>query len=214
MEVLVLIVAVIGIGYWFSTLLKQEREAREEKERIRWERECAKQEKERQRLQKKRDAENARRVRERERLEKAAALQRKRDEAEQSFIDLALESLDDRYGAALERHEELTDCLAGESDPEKVIEYCKEDVCIIPMLFDYATRKSLIEKKACVYPQPNTYLTLSEAYEKLRRYDYAILACQQALEMGIDSAGQYGTMKERIDTLIKQKHEVRHNGEM
>lgn len=154
MEVLVLIVAVIGIGYWFSTLLKQEREAREEKERIRWERECAKQEKERQRLQKKRDAENARRVRERERLEKAEALQRKRDEAEQSFIDLALESLDDRYGAALERHEELTDCLAGNPTLKRSSSIAKRmSVSSLCFLITQPVKASLKRKLAYILSQ-------------------------------------------------------------
>lgn len=175
--------------------------------------EAAKKERELQRLQKAAEAERARIARQKERDEKAAALQRQRREAEAHKLRIQQASLEDQYAIVRARYHEISTRLPELADPETIIAYCDEGVRLVPMLFDYETRKSLLEKSPCVYPDvTDLYLRLSKAYETMGMYDRAILACRDAMEMGITSAGEQGSMADRIMILTNEKNEVKHNG--
>ena len=161
--------------------------------------EAAKKERELLRLQKAAEAERARIARQNERDEKAAALQRQRREAEAHKLRIQQASLEDQYAIVRARYHEISTRLPELADPETIIAYCNEGVRLVPMLFDYETRKSLLEKSPCVYPDvTDLYLRLSKAYETMGMYDRAILACRDAMEMGITSAGEQGSMADRI----------------
>ena len=175
--------------------------------------ETARKERELQRLQKAAEAERARIARQKERDEKAAALQRQRREAEAHKLRIQQASLEDQYAIVRARYDEISTRLPELADPETIIAYCNEGVRLVPMLFDYETRKSLLEKSPCVYPDvTDLYLRLSKAYETMGMYDRAILACRDAMEMGITSAGEQGSMADRIMILTNEKNEVKHNG--
>lgn len=175
--------------------------------------EAAKKERELLRLQKAAEAERARIARQKERDEKAAALQRQRREAEAHRLRIQQASLEDQYAIVRARYHEISSCLPELADPETIIAYCNEGVQLVPMLFDYETRKSLLEKSPCVYPDvTDMYLRLSKAYETMEMYDRAILACRDAMEMEITSAGEQGSMADRIMILTNEKNEVKHNG--
>ena len=175
--------------------------------------EAAKKERELQRLQKAAEAERARISRQKERDEKAAALQRQRREAEAHKLRIQQASLEDQYAIVRARYHEISSCLPELADPKTIIAYCNEGVQLVPMLFDYETRKSLLEKSPCVYPDvTDMYLRLSKAYETMEMYDRAILACRDAMEMEITSAGEQGSMADRIMILTNEKNEVKHNG--
>lgn len=175
--------------------------------------EAAKKERELQRLQKAAEAERARIARQKERDEKAAALQRQRREAEAHKLRIQQASLEDQYAIVRARYHEISSCLPELADPKTIIAYCNEGVQLVPMLFDYETRKSLLEKSPCVYPDvTDMYLRLSKAYETMEMYDRAILACRDAMEMEITSAGEQGSMADRIMILTNEKNEVKHNG--
>lgn len=157
--------------------------------------------------------ESARKERELQRLQKAAALQRQRREAEAHKLRIQQASLEDQYAIVRARYHEISTRLPELADPETIIAYCNEGVRLVPMLFDYETRKSLLEKSPCVYPDAtDLYLRLSKAYETMGMYDRAILACRDAMEMGITSAGEQGSMADRIMILTNEKNEVKHNG--
>ena len=175
--------------------------------------EAAKKERELLRLQKAAEAERARIARQKERDEKAAALQRQRREAEAHKLRIQQASLEDQYAIVRARYHEISTRLPELADPETIIAYCNEGVRLVPMLFDYETRKSLLEKSPCVYPDvTDLYLRLSKAYETMGMYDRAILACRDAMEMGITSAGEQGSMADRIMILTNEKNEVKYNG--
>lgn len=175
--------------------------------------EAAKKERELLRLQKAAEAERARIARQKERDEKAAALQRQRREAEAHRLRIQQASLEDQYAIVRTRYHEISSCLPELADPKTIIAYCNEGVQLVPMLFDYETRKSLLEKSPCVYPDvTDMYLRLSKAYETMEMYDRAILACRDAMEMEITSAGEQGSMADRIMILTNEKNEVKHNG--
>ena len=175
--------------------------------------EAAKKERELQRLQKAAEAERARIARQKERDEKAAALQRQRREAEAHKLRIQQASLEDQYAIVRARYHEISSCLPELADPKTIIAYCNEGVQLVPMLFDYETRKSLLEKSPCVYPDvTDMYLRLSKAYETMEMYDRAILACRDAMEMEITSAGEQGSMADRIMILTNEKNEVKYNG--
>ncbi len=157
--------------------------------------------------------ESARKERELQRLQKAAALQRQRREAEAHKLRIQQASLEDQYAIVRARYHEISTRLPELADPEAIIAYCNEGVRLVPMLFDYETRKSLLEKSPCVYPDvTDLYLRLSKAYETMGMYDRAILACRDAMEMGITSAGEQGSMADRIMILTNEKNEVKYNG--
>lgn len=175
--------------------------------------EAAKKERELLRLQKAAEAERARIARQKERDEKAAALQHQRQEAEAHKLRIQQASLEDQYAIVRARYHEISTRLPELADPETIIAYCDEGVRLVPMLFDYETRKSLLEKSPCVYPDvTDLYLRLSKAYETMGMYDRAILACRDAMEMEITSAGEQGSMADRIMILTNEKNEVKHNG--
>ena len=175
--------------------------------------EAAKKERELLRLQKAAEAERARIARQNERDEKAAALQRQRREAEAHKLRIQQASLEDQYAIVRARYHEISTRLPELADPETIMAYCDEGVRLVPMLFDYETRKSLLEKSPCVYPDvTDLYLRLSKAYETMGMYDRAILACRDAMEMGITSAGEQGSMADRIMILTNEKNEVKYNG--
>lgn len=175
--------------------------------------EAAKKERELLRLQKAAEAERARIARQKERDEKAAALQHQRREAEAHRLRIQQASLEDQYAIVRTRYHEISSCLPELADPKTIIAYCNEGVQLVPMLFDYETRKSLLEKSPCVYPDvTDMYLRLSKAYETMEMYDRAILACRDAMEMEITSAGEQGSMADRIMILTNEKNEVKHNG--
>ena len=157
--------------------------------------------------------ETARKERELQRLQKAAALQRQRREAEAHKLRIQQASLEDQYAIVRARYHEISTRLPELADPETIIAYCNEGVRLVPMLFDYETRKSLLEKSPCVYPDvTDLYLRLSKAYETMGKYDRAILACRDAMEMEITSAGEQGSMADRIMILTNEKNEVKYNG--
>ncbi len=196
---------------WFSVICEINRAATK-MERLRAQ-ETARKERELQRLQKAAEAERARIARQKERDEKAAALQRQRREAEAHKLRIQQASLEDQYAIVRARYHEISTRLPELADPETIIAYCNEGVRFVPMLFDYETRKSLLEKSPCVYPDvTDLYLRLSKAYETMGMYDRAILACRDAMEMGITSAGEQGSMADRIMILTNEKNEVKHNG--
>lgn len=196
---------------WFSVICEINRAATK-MERLRAQ-ETARKERELQRLQKAAKAEHARIARQKERDEKAAALQRQRREAEAHKLRIQQASLEDQYAIVRARYHEISTRLPELADPETIIAYCNEGVRLVPMLFDYETRKSLLEKSPCVYPDvTDLYLRLSKAYETMGMYDRAILACRDAMEMGITSAGEQGSMADRIMILTNEKNEVKYNG--
>ena len=196
---------------WFSVICEINRAATK-MERLRAQ-ETARKERELQRLQKAAEAERARLARQKERDEKAAALQRQRREAEAHKLRIQQASLEDQYAIVRARYHEISTRLPELADPETIIAYCNEGVRLVPMLFDYETRKSLLEKSPCVYPDvTDLYLRLSKAYETMGMYDRAIMACRDAMEMGITSAGEQGSMADRIMILTNEKNEVKHNG--
>lgn len=196
---------------WFSVICEINRAATK-MERLRAQ-ETARKERELQRLQKAAEAERARIARQKERDEKAAALQRQRREAEAHRLRIQQASLEDQYAIVRARYHEISTRLPELADPETIIAYCNEGVRLVPMLFDYETRKSLLEKSPCVYPDvTDLYLRLSKAYETIGMYDRAILACRDAMEMGITSAGEQGSMADRIMILTNEKNEVKYNG--
>ena len=196
---------------WFSVICEINRAATK-MERLRAQ-ETARKERELQRLQKAAEAERARIARQKERDEKAAALQRQRREAEAHKLRIQQASLEDQYAIVRARYQEISTRLPELADPETIIAYCNEGVRLVPMLFDYETRKSLLEKSPCVYPDvTDLYLRLSKAYETIGMYDRAILACRDAMEMGITSAGEQGSMADRIMILTNEKNEVKYNG--
>lgn len=196
---------------WFSVICEINRAATK-MERLRAQ-ETARKERELQRLQKAAEAERARIARQKERDEKAAALQRQRREAEAHKLRIQQASLEDQYAIVRARYHEISTRLPELADPEAIIAYCNEGVQLVPMLFDYETRKSLLEKSPCVYPDvTDMYLRLSKAYETMEMYDRAILACRDAMEMEITSAGEQGSMADRIMILTNEKNEVKHNG--
>lgn len=196
---------------WFSVICEINRAATK-MERLRPQ-ETARKERELQRLQKAAEAERARIARQKERDEKAAALQRQRREAEAHKLRIQQASLEDQYAIVRARYHEISTRLPELADPETIIAYCNEGVRLVPMLFDYETRKSLLEKSPCVYPDvTDLYLRLSKAYETMGMYDRAILACRDAMEMGITSAGEQGSMADRIMILTNEKNEVKYNG--
>ncbi len=196
---------------WFSVICEINRAATK-MERLRAQ-ETARKERELQRLQKAAEAERARIARQKERDEKAAALQRQRREAEAHKLRIQQASLEDQYAIVRARYHEISTRLPELADPETIIAYCNEGVRLVPMLFDYETRKSLLEKSPCVYPDvTDLYLRLSKAYETIGMYDRAILACRDAMEMGITSAGEQGSMADRIMILTNEKNEVKYNG--
>ena len=157
--------------------------------------------------------ESARKERELQRLQKAAALQRQRREAEAHKLRIQQASLEDQYAIVRARYHEISTRLPELADPETIIAYCNEGIQLVPMLFDYEIRKSLLEKSPCVYPDvADLYLRLSKAYETMGMYDRAILACRDAMEMGITSAGEQGSMADRIMILTNEKNEVKYNG--
>lgn len=178
------------------------------KERERQERLAAQEQKRRERAAKmaaaearRAEAERARAERERAKAVKQAAQQKARADAEQARLKLAYASLEDRYKGAFARHAELKAVMASVQDDLVLIEYCKEDIGLIPMMYDYVTRRSIIECKTPVYPPYDSFLVLSKAYERLRMYPHAILACQQAVDMGITMATESITMEQRIEEL-------------
>ena len=196
---------------WFSVICEINRAATK-MERLRAQ-ETARKERELQRLQKAAEAERARIARQKERDEKAAALQRQRREAEAHKLRIQQASLEDQYAIVRARYHEISTRLPELADPETIIAYCNEGVRLVPMLFDYETRKSLLEKSPCVYPDvTDLYLRLSKAYETIGMYDRAILARRDAMEMGITSAGEQGSMADRIMILTNEKNEVKYNG--
>lgn len=196
---------------WFSVICEINRAATK-MEKLRAQ-EAAKKERELQRLQKAAEAERARIARQKERDEKAAALQRQRREAEAHRLRIQQASLEDQYAIVRTRYHEISTRLPELADPETIIAYCNEGVRLVPMLFDYETRKSLLEKTPCVYPDvTDLYLRLSRAYETMGMYDRAILVCRDAMEMGITSAGEQGSMADRIMILTNEKNGVKHDG--
>ena len=196
---------------WFSVICEINRAATK-MEKLRAQ-EAAKKERELQRLQKAAEAERARIARQKERDEKAAALQRQRRKAEAHRLRIQQASLEDQYAIVRTRYHEISTRLPELADPETIIAYCNEGVRLVPMLFDYETRKSLLEKTPCVYPDvTDLYLRLSRAYETMGMYDRAILVCRDAMEMGITSAGEQGSMADRIMILTNEKNGVKHDG--
>lgn len=178
------------------------------KERERQERLAAQEQKRRERAAKmaasearRAEAERARAERERAKAAKQAAQQKARAEAEQARLKLAYSSLEDRYEGAFNRHNELNLLMATEQDDLLLVEYCKEDIGLIPMMYDYVTRRSIIEGRTPAYPPYDSFLVLSKAYERLGMYPHAILACQQAVDMGITMATASSTMEQRIEEL-------------
>lgn len=77
----------------------------------------------------------------------------------------------------------------GDLDDTMRIEYCREDIALLPMLFDYITRDAILKGFPPKYPKFKTYLTLSETYEHIGDYPRAIQACQDAMEMDIFNIG-------------------------
>ena len=144
-----------------------------------------------------------RREKERARQEKEAAQKRARDEAEHARLQLAYASLNDRYAYANARHEELKTLLLSEINDEERVKYCKEDIALIPLLYDYATRIAILNHTEVSYPVVDDYLILSLSYERLGDSLRAIQACQDAIEMGIHNAAEL-TMEQRIEMLRAQ----------
>lgn len=147
------------------------------------------------------EAERARAERESAKAAKLAAQQKARAEAEQARIRLAYASLEDRYQGAFLRHAELLKLMDFATDDLMLIEYCKEDIELIPLMYDYETRRSIMENRQPAYPHFEAYFKLSKAYERQRLYPHAILACQQAIDMGITTATAGMTMNQRIEEL-------------
>lgn len=187
-----------GIGKMASDIAKESAKEHARKERL------AKQEEAR------RIREENQRMREERRIAAELARQKKAEEraraqrmAKYSHISAKYAELEDRYGKAIRDHEVLERAIYSEERPDKIIAYCKEDIELIPLLYDYTKRKSVLEETQCVYPVYDTYLQLSMAYEELGKYDYAVLACQQAIDMGMTSGGADGTMQDRIERLTQ-----------
>lgn len=135
------------------------------------------------------EREQARLAKEAERKAREAAKLKARAEAEQARMKAAYASLGERYAYALERHHQLQELIAGAADDMMRIEYCREDVALLPMLFDYVTRDAILKGVTPVYPVADTCLTLSEAYERTGDYPRAIQACQDAVELGMEKIG-------------------------
>lgn len=146
---------------------------------------------------------------EKERQRKQAAKLKEQEEAAAARLKTAYAALEDRYAAAVARHQDLVRMIQEERNTEvmdyhTIIAYCKEDANIIPLLYDYQQRNNLIRGWGEIDRSYDTYLWLSDAYEQLGKYEHAILACQQAIEMGIFSI--HGTdMKARIAKLQEIK---------
>lgn len=179
-----------------------------EKERERQERLAAQEQKRRERAERmaaaearRAEAERARADRERTKAAKLAAQQKARAEAEQARVRLAYASLEERYQGAFLRHAELLKLMDFATDDLMLIEYCKEDIELIPLMYDYETRRSIMENRQPAYPHFEAYLKLSKAYERLNMYPYAVLACQQAIDMGMTKADAGDSMEQRIEYL-------------
>lgn len=171
------------------------------KERERQERLAVQEQKRRERAQRMAAAEARRIEAEKAKAAKLIAQIRAREEAEQARIRLAYASLEDRYQGAFARHAELLKMIESATDDLVLIERCKEDIGLIPMMYDYETRRSIIEKRKPVYPHFETFFVLSKVYERLNMYPQAILACQQGIDMGITKAEEGCTMEQRIEQL-------------
>lgn len=195
--------AAVGVGKALNKAHQASVKERERQERI-----AAQEAKRRERAAKmaaaearRAEAERARIEREKARAAKIAAQQKARAEAEQARVRLAYASLQDRYKGAFARHAELLKLIAFATDDLVLIEFCKEDIELIPMMYDYETRRSIMENREPAYPHFEAFLTLSKAYERLSMYPNAVLACQQAMEMGITKAEVGVTMEQRIEYL-------------
>ena len=167
-----------------------------DRERARQARLAQQEENRRLREEKRLAAEQARFEREQARLEKEAARKAReaaklkaRKEAEQARMKAAYASLGERYAYALERHQQLQELISGAADDMMRIEYCREDVALLPMLFDYVTRDAILKGVTPVYPVSDSCLILSEAYERTGDYPRAIQACQDAMELGMEKIG-------------------------
>lgn len=193
----------VGVGKAINKAHKASVKERERQERL-----AAQEQKRRERAARmaaaearRAEAERARVERERAKATKQAAQQKARADAEQARLKLAYASLEDRYNGAFARHAELKAMMDSEKDDLLLTEYCKEDIELIPMMYDYVTRRSIIEGELPVYPHYDSFLVLSKAYERQGMYPHAILACQQAIDMGITMATAGITMNQRIEEL-------------
>lgn len=158
------------------------------------------------------ERERKRQLAEQERIRKQDAKAKEQQEAAASRREAAYAALEDRYAIAINRHRQLTQLitteLAAESpDDAQIIEYCWEDIDVIPLFYDYQLRRNLMRGTDKLDRDYDAHLILSEAYERRGEYDHAILACRRALEMGILYA--HGTnFKDRI----KQLEEIKKAG--
>lgn len=180
------------------------------------EKQAAKEQRAREIAERKRQAAIAKAEREQKRLaaekeqqRKQAAKLKEQEEAAAARLKTAYAALEDRYAAAISRHQDLVKIIKEERMTEKpdynaIITYCKEDADIIPLLYDYQLRNNLIRGWGEIDRSYDTYLWLSDAYEHLGKYDHAILACQQAIEMGI-AAVHETDMEARITKLREIK---------
>lgn len=166
----------------------------------------AKEEEERIRAGKRYAAEAAKRKREQEKQAKQKARSQAIMEEQRTKLHLARLSLSDRYDECLRNHQMLChkiDSAVSQNKFEDIILYCEQDIALIPMVYDYFTRKSIIEGVE-YKPSPITaYSHLSNAYESVGDYARAILACKDAMDMGITNG-----MEKRMSQLEQKRREL------
>lgn len=150
--------------------------------------------------------EEQRLIREKEKIEKQEARSRAIMEEAKANLEFSLTCLEDRYADSIRKHAELRDQIQEallQKRIDDVVLYCEKDIALIPMVYDYFTRKSIIEN-VDYHPEPiDTYKNLSFAYESMRDYDRAILACKDAIDMGLATG-----MEERIFELEQKRKEM------
>lgn len=189
-----LVIAPVAVPVAVASAVKKkhEREAKEEAARLRAGKRYA--------------AEKERRLKEQARIAKQEARSRAIAEEARTKLYLSRLSLEDRYAECIRSHQELCDEIKSavtDGRTSDVIFLCEKDVALIPMVYDYFTRKSIMEGVEFSAGYIETYAHLSLAYEAMGDYGRAILACKDAIDMGITSG-----MHERINQLEEKRREM------
>lgn len=119
---------------------------------------------------------------------------------------LMIEEFERLHGPILDKHYALAEKASNSyrsGDYKKTIAYCEENIDLLPKVKKaWDAGKKL--KYYQTYPNVKCFKLLSQAYEKLGKYDDAIDACRRSIKAGFKSDGTQGGMSGRIKRLEKK----------
>lgn len=86
---------------------------------------------------------------------------------------------------------------------EMCINLCLEDLSLAPYLIEYWTKENEILNNGFTLPNFGSHKYLLKILEKQKRYDEAIMLCNQYIELGLDNDGTKGGIKGRKEKFKK-----------